>query len=84
LQKMKMEISVFSWKTVFKKGIVMSKSIEIIIDKNGNVSLDLKNIPNDEHSITRKIEESLGTVVEKVYKENEVTASVSETVKAKN
>jgi len=62
----------------------MSKSIEIIIDKNGNVSLDLKNIQNDEHSITRKIEESLGTVVEKVYKENEGTVSVLETVKTKN
>ncbi|GEM_PF-2798624 len=59
----------------------MSKAIEIVIDKNGNISLDLKNIPADEHSITEQLEKSIGTVIEKNYKEYEESVSVLEKTK---
>jgi len=56
----------------------MKKSIEIVIDKNGNVTLDLQNIPVDEHSITHGIENTLGTVAEKVVKAQDGSISVRE------
>ena len=60
------------------------KLIEIIISKTGEISLDLQNIPPEEHGITKGLEEALGKIIEKKYKDEDRSIKIEEKNQIKN